>query len=315
LSLAALHHDPGISSVTVATVPALLAHLVDSATTDVDGGLSLADVIDDHRGHLAAWYGGLMGLLVIRASTASELSQSRTADGLAVAVVADTGVERLADAVAVLRQGGALVRRAEAAVAKRGEDPVPGLTRLLAAAERLDETDSDVVVHAEIPLTTGLHAALDVLAESSRPVGATFRVGGLAGELFPPPPVLAGIISACRDRGLRFSVSAGLERAFRHNDHETGFAHHGVLNVLAACLAASLGAAAGAVADRLATNDPVLLAQLTLDARDGPRPLWTAYTSSRVEDIVHDLTLHDVLTRDDRVEPAVNSRPSDNAVS
>src|SRR5690606_575390 len=124
---------------------------------------------------------------------------------------------------------------------------------LLAATEGVP----DAVVHAEIPLTGGLIDALDVLAESrTGPDGpdgraATFRIGGLAGELFPPPMVLAGVICACRDRDLRFTISAGLHKALRHSDHETGFAHHGALNVLAACLAAAAGAGVGAVAERL----------------------------------------------------------------
>jgi hypothetical protein len=135
----------------------------------------------------------------------------------------------------------------------------------------------------------------------------TFRVGGLAGELFPQPATLAGVICACRDRDLRFSVSAGLDRALRHNDHETGFAHHGVLNMLAACLAAATGAGPGVVAERLASNDPTLLAETTLAAADTPRPLWTAYTTGRVEDIIHDLRLHDVLPGEGWPEPAVGS--------
>jgi hypothetical protein len=305
--------------VIVATVPALLTNLVDNATTDLDGGYPLPDVIDEHRHHLDAWYGQLMGLLVIRASAASEFARYATAEGLAVAVVADTGIERLADAITAIHRGGALVHRAEAAVAKRGEDPVPGLASLLAAAERLGPAGAGVVVHAEIPLTGGLHNALDLLAEAAskgREVAATFRVGGLAGELFPPSPVLAGVICACRDRGLRFSVNAGLERALRHNDHETGFAHHGVVNMLAACLAAGLGAAQAAVADRLATNDPVLLAEAVRAARDAPRPLWTAFTTSRADDIVHDLVVYDVMSRDgDVVDGQQLSTASDNPAS
>jgi len=303
--------------VIVAPIPALLAHLVDSATTDLDGGDRLSDAIDEHRNHVSAWYGELMGLLVVRASDAPEVAKSGAADGLPVALVADTGIERLVDAVTTLRRAGASVQRAEAAVAKRGEDPVPGIRHLLRAAQRLG--DAGVAVHAEIPLSGGLHDALDLLAaaaSATRPVAATFRLGGLAGELFPPPPVLAGVICACRDRGLRFSVNAGLDRALRHNDHETGFAHHGVLNVLGACLAASLGAAQAAVADRLATNDPLLLTEAVVGARDSARPLWTAYTSTRVDDIVHDLTLYDLVSRERRdVDGPELSTASDNAVS
>jgi len=282
--------------VIVAPIPALLTRLVDSATSDLDG--RLIEVIDGHRRHQQAWYGGLMGLVVVRASTITELARSDAARGLDVTVIADTGIDRLAAAIDALTGLGARVERAEAAVAKRGEDPSPGVRHLLDVAQGLRESGHDLTVHAEIPLTSGLHDALDLLAEASASlaVGATFRVGGLAGELFPPPAVLAGVICACRDREVRFSVGAGLDRALRHNDHETGFAHHGVLNVLTACLSAALGATQAAVADRLASNDPVLLAEVTHAARDQSRPLWTSYTTARVEDLVHDLTLFDVLS-------------------
>jgi hypothetical protein len=297
----------GISSVTVATMPALLAHLVDGAT-DFDGGGRPTDAIEEHRRHLGQWYGGLIGLSVVRASAAPELARTGVVAGLPVAVVADTGVERLGGAVALLRAAQAQVHRAEAAVAKRGEDPVPGLRRLLNAAENLAVAQPDLALHAEIPLTGGLLDALDVIAAAGAGrVGVAFRVGGLAGELFPPPAALAGVICACRDRGLQFSVSDGLYRALRHNDHETGFAHHGVLNVLAACLAAATGGGPGVVAERLATNDPMFLSETVRSARDLPRPLWTGYTTSRVEDIVHDLKLFEVLSSENAAAEAAGS--------
>lgn len=280
----------------VATTPALLAHLVDDGTTDIDDERRLVEAVGEHRQHLAAWYGGLIGLLVVRASAAPMLARVGAVAGLRLAVMADTGLDRLGGSVAVLREAGAVVQRVEVAVAKRGEDPVPGVQRLLAAAGSLAGT----AVHAEIPLTGGLIDALDLLAKNrTGPDGpaATFRIGGLASELFPPPMVLAGVICACRDRGLRFTICAGVSKALRHSDHETGFAHHGALNVLAACLSAAAGAGVSAVAERLATADPVGLVEAVRAARDAPRPLWTAFTSARLADTVADLELLDVISR------------------
>ena len=283
-----------ISSGIVATTPALLAHLVDDGTADIDDDYRLIEAVEEHRQHLAAWYGDIVGLLVVRASAAPTLLRARAVAGLRLAVIADTGVDRVGDVVAALREAGAVVRRVEAAVAKRGEDPVPGVRRLLAVAGSLPDT----AVHAEIPLTGGLIDALDLLAGTG-PDGpaATFRVGGLASELFPPPMVLAGVICACRDRSLRFTICAGLSRALRHSDHETGFAHHGVLNVLAACLSAANGAGVNAVAERLASADPVGLVETVRAARNAPRPLWTAFTSARLPDTVADLEILEVISR------------------
>ncbi len=282
---------------TVATIPALLAHLVDGAT-DLDGLQRLTESIEQHRQNREAWYGELVGPLVVRASATHELERIGGVQALEVAVVADTGMDRIPAAVAALHRAGAQVCRVEAAVAKRGEDPVPGLTQLLTVAQTLGRTHRPIAVHAEIPLTSGLLEALDVLAGAAPlpgPLGAAFRVGGLAGELFPSPVVLAGVICACRDRGLRFSVSAGLDRALRHSDHETGFSHHGVLNVLGACLAAEAGAGQAAVAERLAVNDGAVLTETVLAAAALPRPLWTSFTATQVDDIVTDLRLLDII--------------------
>lgn len=297
-----MHSVPAIP----AQPPALLAHLVDSATTDIDDGPRLVEAVREHRYHCGQWYGEVVGLLVARASAAAALARAGVVAGLGLAVTADTGVEKLAGAVATLRGAGAVVQRVEVAVAKRGEDPVPGVQRLLTASDQFDA----LAVHAEIPLTGGLIDALDVIAQrrsESAEIGVTFRVGGLAGELFPPPMVLAGVICACRDRGLRFTVSAGLRRALRHSDHETGFAHHGVLNLLAACLVAAGGAGVTQVAERLATADPVPLVEAVRAVRDAPRPLCAAFTSGRVADSVADLELFELLSRD--------STGSDNPVS
>ncbi len=292
-----------LSSRTVST-PALLAGLVDDAAASPAGGATLAEAIEAHRRHRQAWYGDLLGPLLVPASAVSELSRIRDRDGVEFALVADSGLDGLAVAVADLRRAGTSVQRVEAAVAKRGEDPRPGLHRLLTVGQGFP----DVQVFAEIPLTWGLTDALDVMADADAAragaPAAKFRIGGLAAELFPTPVALAGVICACRDRNLRFKLSAGLQRAVRHNDPETGFTHHGVLNVLAACLTAATGASLGAVADLLAATDPVPLVELVRAGRGLSRPLWTGFSSCLPGDLLPDLRAFGLLGPD--------TAPSDN---
>src|SRR5204862_5582864 len=118
----------------------------------------------------------------------------------------------------------------------------------------------DLLAYAEIPLTWGLTAALDTVAEARAagvPIAPKFRTGGLAAELFPTPVELAAVICACRDRGLPFKLTAGLHHALRHTDPETGFIHHGFLNVLvAAAQAVHQAAEVADVAATLAGTDP-----------------------------------------------------------
>ncbi len=282
---------------TVATTPALFGGLVDDAASLPSVSVRDASAVAEYRRHRGAWYGAVVGVLVVRASAVADLLRAGPLDDVDVAVVADTGMYHLPDAVTLLTDARATVRRVEAAVGKRGEDPLPGLRRLIALGESLP----GVAVSAEIPLTWGLMEALDVVADTSdgaQGVDAKFRIGGLAAELFPAPAALAAVICACRDRGVRFSLSAGLHRAIRHNDPETGFTHHGVLNILAGCLAAATGAAVAVVGDRIAATDAVPLVEMVRASRDRFRPLWTGFSTWRIGEVVADLQAFGLLGPD-----------------
>ena len=61
-----------------------------------------------------------------------------------------------------------------------------------------------------------------------------FRTGGLTADAFPSAAELAACIDAALDRETPFKCTAGLHHAVRHTDPETGFEHHGFLNVLLA---------------------------------------------------------------------------------
>jgi hypothetical protein len=272
--------------VSTGSVPPLFAGLFDDSALLPPGAARLDRVLAEHRRHRSAWYAALIGALVVPASAGPDLVRLGPAGRVPVAVLGDTGLDRLAATVAALGDAGFPVGRVEVAVAKRGEDPVPGLEALLAA--ELPEPD----VVAEIPLTWGVTDALDRLAAAradGRRIAAKFRTGGLAAELFPTPVELAGVIVASRERGVPFKLTAGLNRAVRHTDPETGFAHHGFLNVLAGCLAAAGGAPLPKVTELLATTDAVPLIEATRAARTDNRPLWTSLGCD-LADPIADLT-------------------------
>lgn len=173
-------------------------------------------------------------------------------------------------------------------MAKRGEDPQPGLAELF----RLPEWFDQVEVYAEIPLTFGLLGAVETVAgqrAGGRTVAAKFRTGGLAAELFPTPVELATVICACRDRELPFKLTAGLHNAIRHIDPETGFTHHGFVNVLAATMLAAAGARTTEVAELLATTDPVRLVEPARRGLHQERPLWIGFGSCSVGEPLADL--------------------------
>jgi len=269
-------------------IPPLFRGFVDDAAVFPPGSASLSEAITGHARHRTAWYAPMIGPLVLPTSMVPSLGQFAGATGMEIGLVADTGIDRLSGAVAEATALGLRVRQVEAAVAKRGEDPQPGLARLVAVAAELADLD----VFAEIPLTMGLHQALDRVADarsSGARIFAKFRTGGLAAELFPTPGELAAVITACRDRNVPFKLTAGLHRAIRHNDPETGFTHHGFVNILAACLDAAAGADVAAATERLASTDPVPLIETIRARRATPRPLWTGFGSCSVAEPVTDL--------------------------
>jgi hypothetical protein len=257
-------------------VPAAFVGLLDDAAVFPPGNAPLPDAIAAHREHRAAWYAAMVGPLLLPPEDIAAAP-----DDLAVGVVGPL------PAVSRVLESGRPVRQIEVPVAKRGEDPQPGLRDLLAVI-----ASGPVTGYAETPLTWGLSEALDTIAEARAaglPVAPKFRTGGLAAELFPTPVDLAAVICACRDRGLPFKLTAGLHHALRHTDPETGFIHHGFLNVLVATAAAVDGAEPAGVAKILATGDAGPLVLAARDRLAADRPLWAGFGSCSITDPLADL--------------------------
>ncbi|MPZ27146.1 MAG: hypothetical protein GEV12_12235 [Micromonosporaceae bacterium] len=265
-------------------MPPLLERLVDDAAVFPPGNAPIPEALAAHAGHRNAWYADLVGPLLLPASALAGLDRPELPR---IGVIGDTGLSGMPGALAAAPVAGQLAQF-EVAVAKRGEDPQPGLRALLAEAGVGPELD----VYAELPLTWGLLDALDTLA-TERAAGARvapkFRTGGLAAELFPTPVELAAVICACRDRDLPFKLTAGLHHALRHTDPETGFTHHGFLNVLAGCLVAVDGAEVADVAELLGATDPLPVVETVRTGLAERRPLWIGFGSCSVDEPLADL--------------------------
>ncbi|WP_433054927.1 hypothetical protein [Dactylosporangium sp. CS-033363] len=274
-------------------VPPLLTALVDDAAVFPPGSAPLAEAVPAHANHRRSWYAQLIGpLLLPLADRGGATSDTE------VGLIGEPGA--LETTLGDLPPG---TRQLESPVAKRGEDPRPGIERLAALMRKSEEPWQ---WYLEVPLAWGLMSGLDAIAAlraEGLPVAAKFRTGGLAAELFPSPADLASVICACRDRDLPFKLTAGLHHAVRHTDAETGLVHHGFLNILAAVLGAADGLSPADLTVILSTTEPMPLAAQVQPHLERERPLWVGFGSCSVQDPVDDLVALGLLDRP-RPEPA-----------
>jgi hypothetical protein len=169
---------------------------------------------------------------------------------------------------------------------------VPVTTAAAAAREAvrvLDDVLPAVVPAAvELPRTEARDEVLDVLAGTRH--RAKLRTGGLRADLFPAAEELAATLAACVARGVALKCTAGLHSAVRHTDPATGFAHHGFLNLLAACDALAAGEPAAAAERWLRQDDPgALVGGWSPDRIARTRAVFTSFGTCSVLEPVDDL--------------------------
>lgn len=82
-----------------------------------------------------------------------------------------------------------------------------------------------------------------------------FRAGGIKKELFPSPKELLEVLDVAVQAGLPFKLTAGLHRAMRYTDSETGFQHFGFLNIAAATAVLRTGGNRQKALELLNTDD------------------------------------------------------------
>jgi hypothetical protein len=282
----------------VSTVPGYLHGLVADAAVFPPGSTPLHEAVRLHREHRAAPYADLVGPLVVADAHLPDLRDVAEPLDLTVVVSGGAGaLEPAAHWVATnehLRLRGLQVALRDSATGETAHNA----RRITAAVDHLLErgaVDEDVAVHVEAPRLYGAEptrdwlAALDEIAAADH--GLKLRTGGTDADAFPAPRELATCIAAALDRELRFVCTAGLHHAIRHQDPDTGFPHHGFLNVLLATRASLDGADVAEVADVLEETDAAALLSRTDEAGlAGARRWFTSFGSCSVIDPVHDLT-------------------------
>jgi hypothetical protein len=276
----------------MSTIPALFRHLVDDAAMFPPGDLPLVEAVAAHRAHRKSDHADLVGPFVCSDDDLMKVAAeaARSGEGpLEVSVVITGGAGGIEPAVRYGdRSADVVVKSVE--VRLRDEDDLSrnALRVVRACDDCLDEENAFV----EIGMDGAWERALDVVADAG--YAAKLRTGGLDASLFPNADQVAAFITACLDREVAFKCTAGLHNAVRHTAADTGFEHHGFLNVLLATRASLDGAAQDEMSALLENRDGEALAAKAAELSEaqavGVRKWFTAFGSCSIDEPRHDLT-------------------------
>ncbi len=273
--------------------------LVDDASTFPPGNLPMHAAIQEHLRHREAWYAHMVGPFVCSDRRLPELQECLPAEvgegGLAVAVTVQGGAGAVEPALRWLEKDSRLTL-AGLEVALRDEDDLQHNAGRLTTV--LGPMLSDVeIAYVEMPrlrataAPAGWLEALDEVAAAGH--RAKFRTGGTEPAAFPDAAELAALITAALDRELAFKCTAGLHNAVRHTDPQTGFDHHGFLNVLLATHVSLSGGTESDVIEQLQQRDADTLADAVASLEpagvDSARRWFRSFGSCSVSEPVGDL--------------------------
>ncbi|MBV9593319.1 MAG: hypothetical protein JO147_05930 [Actinobacteria bacterium] len=212
--------------------------LLDDAAMFPPGSMALPDALVGHVGHRGAWYADMLGPFVCAAGrlvTLQERAEQFGIQRLDVAVIVTDGLAAVDTALA--RAAACPAVHVVALEVPIGPDQLDAALRAL--VPRLAQ---GCRIYVELPMT----AITDRHAHDLSRAGLylKLRTGGTSIEAFRTEAELARPIVLAAAERLAFKCTAGLHHAIRQLDRETGFEHHGFVNVL---LAARVAAASGSV--------------------------------------------------------------------
>lgn len=275
----------------MSNLPPLFRGIIDDAAIFPPGNVPLPDALTAYAERSSAPYADLVASFVVTDLRLPDVvrSVSTGSTNVWLSVVVTGGAGSVGGVCGLIQRAGASLAGIE--IALRDLDDPAGNARRVGLAVRIarDEgtLDDETPVYVELPHVANsgrwLEAA-DVVAEHE--LRLKFRTGGLEAELFPHPHALSRWIEAALDRETPFKCTAGLHNAVAHTDPETGFEHHGFLNLLAATEAALAGGDVHAV---LAERDRQAVADLASKLPESTRRWFTSFGSCSVLEPLEDL--------------------------
>lgn len=268
----------------------LFTGLFDDAALFPPGNAPMDAAVPAHLAHRRAWYADMVGPFVCPDTRLADLG--RLPGPVPVAVLVTGG-----PSAAALQ--GLTADQLAAVEIPAGPDPAATVAAALTLA-------SGAPVFVEVPWDSTQTSVQDSLAGTG--VHAKLRTGGTSAAAFPTERQLAAAIAGCLRRDVAFKCTAGLHHAVRHTAGDTGFEHHGFLNVLLATAALLDAATVAAAAEVLAERSHRALAdavrRLTIDRIAHLRTRFRSFGTCSITEPLDDLASLGLLDATERTEIA-----------
>lgn len=273
----------------------MFARLVDDAAMFPPGNASAYDAISAHLCQRASSLNSYVGPLLVHHSRWDEF----------VAAHAKLGSPRLH--VVVIGS-------------HRVPGTVPGIR--VVGFEQLVDHPPLPTAEDDLPLACEVSAddaGFEVLAEIAESAAAgvavigKFRTGGAEAAAFPAELEVAAVVSEAVRLGAPLKLTAGLHHAVRFTAADTGFEHHGFLNVLVAVERAHAGIPAAGLVEVLASRDGANLATTvrawTAEQVDVVRRTFVSFGCCGVEEPISDLVALGLIDPVETATTAANKEP------
>lgn len=244
-----------------------------------------------HLDALAGNHAGLLGVFLCPASRLPELIvevvKAKPAEPVPVSLVVDNGLGGVPKAVSTMESRRNMLRLRMVEMAAPSDVDATWL-------ERVSEFVPEDVIRVVEPVRPGL-ADRAAWLEGVRRVARygcwpKLRCGGLRAGAFPAVEEVSDFLTAVCAENVPFKATAGLHRAIRYRDEETGFVHHGFVNLMVGVARTLAGRDAAAALQ--STDTDALVAELNelSDARaHSVRQTFASYGSCSLDDPVTDL--------------------------
>lgn len=249
----------------------------------------MSDAIQAHLDARASDHAGVYSAFLCPASRLpeliTELIKAKPAEPIGLSLVIDTGLGGVPKAVSIVES------RNELLALRMVEMPAPSDVDEV-WLERVSEFVPEDVVRVVEPRRGGaewLEGVRRVVEHGSWP---KLRCGGVSQENFPSVDEVADFLSvvSANGDGASFKATSGLHRAVRYTDPDSGFTHHGFVNLLVAAARTLSGQDAR---EALRSTDGDALAKEALSMSDqaarAVRGLYASFGSGSLAEPVEDL--------------------------